>query len=197
MLAWGGACCCGEVRLGRFGRDSVCGSALRERALVVVFFSAAFGLLLDLIASDDRPRHGRVFSSYVFSPKFLDFETTTASSCVYPRDKKKNLVRTWKLSVCLTLLRLLSLLQRPSLFYIPSPEANLTCPHLVPKTPPFSLFRTVGWLTPAAAQSTWQMTDEMNASVQHTNDPVVRSSLGKAGMVIANALSSPRRVSQK
>lgn len=39
------------------------------------------------------------------------------------------------------------------------------------------------------------MTDEINASVQHTNDPVVRSSLGKAGMVIANALSSPRRVS--
>ncbi len=38
------------------------------------------------------------------------------------------------------------------------------------------------------------MTDEMNANVQHNNDPVVRSSLGKAGMVIANALSSPRRV---
>ena len=34
----------------------------------------------------------------------------------------------------------------------------------------------------------------MNASIQHNNDPVVRSSLGKAGVVIANALSSPRRV---
>eukprot|EP00752_Nemacystus_decipiens_P006071 g5479.t1 len=43
------------------------------------------------------------------------------------------------------------------------------------------------------SQSAWQMTDEINSSVQHTNDPVVRSSLGKAGMVIANALSSPRR----
>jgi len=43
-------------------------------------------------------------------------------------------------------------------------------------------------------QSTWQISDEMNANVQHNNDPVIRSSLGKAGVVIANALSSPRRV---
>lgn len=44
-------------------------------------------------------------------------------------------------------------------------------------------------------QSTWQVSDDMNASVQHSVDPVVRSSLGKAGMMVANALTSPRRVS--
>ncbi|CAN0018411.1 unnamed protein product, partial [Scytosiphon promiscuus] len=43
------------------------------------------------------------------------------------------------------------------------------------------------------SQSTWQISDEMNANVQHSIDPVVRSSLSKAGVMVANALTSPRR----
>ncbi|CAM9724786.1 unnamed protein product, partial [Ectocarpus fasciculatus] len=42
-------------------------------------------------------------------------------------------------------------------------------------------------------QVQWHASDEVNASMQHNNDPVVRSSLAKAGTVIANAITSPRK----
>lgn len=41
------------------------------------------------------------------------------------------------------------------------------------------------------------MTDEINANVQHTNDPVVRESLEMAaGVSPSTAISSPRKVSK-
>ncbi|CAN0422794.1 unnamed protein product [Pylaiella littoralis] len=45
----------------------------------------------------------------------------------------------------------------------------------------------------AAMESQWHVSDEVSASIQHTNDPVVRYSLDKAGRAISKALTSPRR----
>lgn len=58
-----------------------------------------------------------------------------------------------------------------------------------PPPPPAALF-----IHHLPRQVHWDVSDEMNASVQHNNDPVVRSSLAKAGTVIANAITSPRKV---